>query len=165
MIIVALKYTLWLLLLTPSGVLCNLSFARNDNEIEEFSFGASESPNFAAQIYVLDRSHIEVNGVQLHRLPFPNVRARAHVIWSSIHCENQAVIFVLKTRQHVLKQDMSILDSKHLLHEKLNFRQIWTALIETLTKSRFGESISDIGVRVSQPFRETKRHFVCAIDH
>lgn len=69
------------------------------------------------------RDHVEIDSVQVHRLPLENVLACARVVRCRLYSEDQPVILVLESVQDFVKDYTRVPDVEHLFHEKVDFRQ------------------------------------------
>lgn len=88
--------------------------------------------------------------------------ALAHVVWSCIHSENQAIILMFEFVLDQVKNDMSIPNIEHFLHVQVNW---WCTFFPWLLyvvfeDSCFSESILHICVSIDKTPCEWLVHLI-----
>jgi hypothetical protein len=92
---------------------------------------------------------VEINSVQMHRLPLEDVIASAWVVWCCFDCEYEPVVLMLKTIKNVAEDSFRIPYMEHLFHENVNFWHVLVALRNhfSLNKNPMcRNSLVDVGI-------------------
>ena len=101
----------------------------------------------------------------MKRLPFEDVVALAHVIRSSIDCENHSIIFVLEFIFDQIKNDVCIPDVEHFFHEDVHYWHIFCVLDYFAQQSCFSESALDVSIALKKPRAKRKLHEILFVDY
>ena len=110
------------------------------------------------QIYIANWPSIEINSVEMHWLPFPDVRTSSHIVWCCIDSKNQAIILMLQFRHDMIKENICVLHSEHFLHVEVDLGYERLGVIsEAFAEASFGEAISYVCICVDETIGEGER--------
>ena len=91
--------------------------------------------------------------------------ALAHVIRSSIDCENHSIIFVLEFVFDQIENDVCVPDVEHFFHKDVHDWYIFCVLDNFAQQSCFSESTLDIFIAFNKPRAKWKRHEILFVDN